>query len=249
MPLKLLSQKLATDSLRDKNILVTGASSGIGKAVAIAAARQGANVILCGRDNPALEQCYDQIIAETDTRPFILPLDLSRLNNKDISLVTQQIETEFDCLHGLVHCAGLLGLRTSLEQFPLSQWQLLLQVNATAPFILTQALLPALRLSGSASILFTSSSVGRIGKAYWGGYAVSKFAVEGLMQVWAEELQGTDAIRVNSINPGAVATKMRAQAYPAEDPSLLRQPQDIAPAYLYLLSDASLDIKGQALTI
>jgi NAD(P)-dependent dehydrogenase (short-subunit alcohol dehydrogenase family) len=117
-------------------------------------------------------------------------------------------------------------------------------VNLTAPFILTRCLLPLLRLSTDASVLFTTSSVGHKGRAFWGAYAAAKFGVEGLAQVLADELEDT-SIRVNLINPGATRTKMRARAYPAEDVSALAAPESLTDYYLYLLGPASKGVTGQ----
>lgn len=122
-----------------------------------------------------------------------------------------------------------------------------MQVNVNAAFMLTHAMLPLLKLSADASVVFTSSGVGRKGRAYWGAYAVSKFATEGLMQVLADELDGMGSARANSINPGATRTSMRLQAYPAENPQNNPLPEDIMPLYLYLMGPDSIGVNGQAL--
>jgi len=121
-----------------------------------------------------------------------------------------------------------------------------MQVNVNATFMLTSALLPLLKLSSDASVVFTSSSVGRKGRAYWGAYAVSKFATEGLMQVLADEVDGVAPVRANSINPGATRTDMRAQAYPGENPASNPLPEAIMPVYLYLMGPDSSGVNGQA---
>ena len=125
-------------------------------------------------------------------------------------------------------------------------WQKVLHVNLTAPFVLTQALLPYLKQSKQPSIIFTSSGVGQIGKAFWGAYSVSKFGTEALSQILCEEL-GHTAARVNCVNPGAVKTKMRLAAYPAENRDRLRKPEEILSPYLYLISDESNGITGKCL--
>ncbi len=126
-------------------------------------------------------------------------------------------------------------------------WMRVMQVNVNAPFLLTKAMMPLLRASSDASIVLLSSSVGRKGRAYWGPYAISKFAVEGMMQVLADEQDGTSNIRVNSLNPGATRTRMRAKAYPNEPVETNPAPDAIMPAFLYLLGPDSQDCNGQAI--
>lgn len=155
------------------------------------------------------------------------------------------IETEFGCLDGILHNASILGPRTPLEQLAGENFAKVMQINVNAMFMLTSALLPLLRLSNDASVIFTSSSVGRKGRAYWGAYAVSKFATEGLMQVMADELEGT-TVRANSLNPGATRTDMRAHAYPGENPLNNPTPDEIMPLYLYLMGPDSTGVTGQA---
>ena len=123
-----------------------------------------------------------------------------------------------------------------------------MQININAIFLLTRALMPLLEAAPSASVVLTSSGVGRRGKAYWGAYAVSKFATEGYMQVLADELAATSNIRVNSLNPGAVNTAMRRAAYPGEPPDTNPAPSELTQAWIYLMSDASREIHGQALS-
>ena len=236
-----------TQPLANKVILVTGASEGIGRATAKAFAQAGATVILSGRNQSRLESCYDDIIAATNTTPSILPFDLSSTETQDYQMITDAIDAQYGQLHGLIHNAGILGKRCDIASLPFDDWQRVLQINLNAPLLLTKAMLPLLRIPETASVLFTSSSVGRQGRAFWGGYAVSKFAIEGLMQVLADELENTSHIRINSFNPGATATAMRHAAFPGEDQTTLPQPESLAPYYIYLMSDASQAIRGQAL--
>lgn len=234
--------------LKDRIILVTGAGDGIGKAAALTFARYGATVLLLGRTVAKLEAVYDMIENEGGQKPAIIPLNLEGATEKDFDQVATAIEDAFGRLDGILHNAAVLGSLTPMEQYEVPVWNKLMQVNVTAPFMLTRALLPLLRQSESASVVFTSSSVGRKGRAYWGAYAVSKFAVEGLMQVLAEELKDDEHnIRVNTINPGATRTTMRAMAYPAENPIHNPTPEDIMPLYLYLMGSDSENITGQAL--
>jgi len=235
------------DSLKDRIILVTGAGDGIGRAAALSFARHGARVILLGKTLEKLEKVYDSIVALKAPEPVILPLDLEKANVENYKMVANSIIEQFGHLDGLLHNAALLGPRSPIAYYSEQAWQQLMQVNVNAAFMLTKALLAALQEAPNASIVFTSSSVGRQGRAYWGAYAVSKFAVEGFSQVLADELRQTSKVRVNCIDPGATRTNMRKDAYPAENPETLTTPDDIMPTYLYLMGEDSLEVTGQSL--
>lgn len=230
--------------LHQRVILVTGAGAGIGRALAKAAAGLGATVILHGRTVSRLEAVYDEIMSHGGPEPAIFPLDLERATGEDYDRLSGAIESQWGRLDGLVQNAGILGSRTPIEHHDVGEWQRVLHVNLTAPFILCRCLLPLLMKSEDASVIFTSSGVGRTGKAYWGAYAVSKFGVEGLSQVLADELENKPRLRVNAINPGATRTAMRAAAYPAEDPDNLKTPEEILGVYLYLLGPESRGVSG-----
>jgi NAD(P)-dependent dehydrogenase (short-subunit alcohol dehydrogenase family) len=240
------SYQATTDALKDKVILVTGAGDGIGKEAALTYARYGATVILLGKTVSKLTTVYDEIIAAGGAEPAIVPLDLKGATAKHYQDMASTIKAEFGKLDGVLHNAGMLGVLSPFEHIDLATWQDIMQVNVTAPMLMTQALLPVLRLATHPSVVFTSSGVGRKGRAFWGPYAVSKFATEGLMQVIADEYENTP-VRVNCINPGATRTKMRSRAYPGEDVSKLKTPADLMWLYLYLMSDDSLAITGQSL--
>ena len=233
--------------LEGKVIAVTGAGDGIGRTAALTFAARGATVILIGRTVTKLEQVYDEIEKNGGAQPAIYPICLNGAVEKDYQDMHDNLSSEFGQLDGLLHNAGELGPRTPIANYKLDNWQKVLQVNLTAEFMMTKALLPLLETSPSASIIFTSSGVGRVGRPFWGAYAVSKFATEGLSQILAAELEGISNIRVNCINPGATRTQMRATAYPAEDPGTLKAPEDIMPTYLYLMGSASEGISGQSL--
>ncbi len=235
------------DILKDRIILVTGASDGIGKTLACHAASLGAQVILHGKNTKKLEAVYDEIEAlENAPRPSIAVLDLATAETESYASLANIIEDEFGRLDGLVHNAGILGERLSIEQYDVVEWQRVLHINLTAPFVLTKVLLPLLRNSADPSIIFTSSGVGRVGKPFWGAYSVSKFGTESLAQMLAAENEHT-SLRVNCINPGATRTKMRLAAYPAEDRDALKTPLDIMPAYIYLLGPESQGVTRQSI--
>lgn len=236
------------DLLNDRVVLVTGAGDGIGRVAALSFAAHGATVILLGRTNSKLEAVYDEIEAAGHPQPVIFEVDLQSAGMEDYRALADAIAAEFGRLDGLLHNASILGERSPISSYKPQLWQEVMQVNVNAEFMLTQALLPMLEAAPAAAVVFTSSGVGRKGRAHWGAYAVSKFATEGLMQVLADELENISTIRVNSLNPGATRTRMRASAYPGEDPGTLKTPQDIMPAYLYLMGDDSAGFTGQAFT-
>ena len=235
------------DLLKDRIILVTGAGDGIGRAAAKSFAAHGATVILLGRTIRKLEFVYDEIIQANHPKPAIYPMNLEGASPKDYEDLAGIIDKEFGRLDGLLHNASMLGKITPLEHYDINQWYQVLQVNLNAPYLLTRACLGLLKQSSDASVIFTSSNVGRKGRAYWGAYAVSKFALEGLMQVLADELEENTSIRVNSLNPGKTRTKMRSDAYPGENPNTLPMPDEIMNTYLYLMSADSRSVHGQAL--
>jgi NAD(P)-dependent dehydrogenase (short-subunit alcohol dehydrogenase family) len=232
--------------LADKTILVTGAGDGIGRSAALHYARYGATVLLLGRTGSKLEGVYDEIEAAGGPTPAIIEMDLATASESSYSNLAGSLGNEFPCLHGILHNAALLGDRRPIANAGYAKWSEVLQVNVNAQFLLTRYLLPLLHMAPAASIIFTSSGVGRVGKAYWGAYAVSKFATEGFMQVLAGELENTSRIRVNSLNPGPTNTAMRRTAYPAETPNANPPPSAIMPAYLFLMGDDSVGFTGRA---
>ncbi len=234
------------DLLKDRIIMVTGAGSGIGRAAAKAYAAHGATVILVGRTVSRLESVYDEIEAAGHPKPAIVPLNFEGAAVKDYEELAMTIEDNFDRLDGLLHNAAILGTRSPIELYDPEIWNKVMHVNATAPFLLSRAMIPLLRKSDDASVIFTSSGVGRRAKPFWGAYAVSKFAIEGLSQMLAEELDDDrHNVRVNSLNPGATRTNMRATAYPAENPQQNPAPENLMPVYLYLMGQDSADVNGQ----
>jgi NAD(P)-dependent dehydrogenase (short-subunit alcohol dehydrogenase family) len=240
------THRAAADELAGRVIAITGASSGLGRAVALACAAHAANVILIGRSLQKLEAVHAEIAARGAAEASIAPLDLEKALAADYDQLADALLERYGRLDGLLHNAAILGTLTPIEHYDVPTWCRVLHVNLTAAFALTQVLLPALKNSADASVVFTASAVGRQGRAYWGAYAVSKFALEGLSQVLAAELENTSAIRVNTLNPGRTRTAMRLQAYPAENPDTLPPPEALTGAYLALLGPASRGVTGRA---
>jgi NAD(P)-dependent dehydrogenase (short-subunit alcohol dehydrogenase family) len=226
-------------------MLITGAGGGLGRALSLACAQAGASVVLAGRSLAKLERVYDEIERMGAPRPALAQIDLALATAVEYDALAAVIEREFGRLDGLVHAAAQLGDRTPLEQHDVPTWCKVLHVNLTAPFILTQVLLPALRKSSDASVIFVSSGVAQKPKPFWGAYAVSKAGLEALQTMWADELEGENNIRINSVNPGRLRTPMRAAAYPAEDPNTVPPPQTVCGVFLYLLSRHGRAIDGQ----
>ncbi len=236
------------DLLQNRVILVTGAGDGIGRTAAKSFAGYGATVVLLGRTVSKLEAVYDEIEGSRHPQPAIYPMNLEGAAPKDYQDLSDTLEREFGRLDGLLHNATNLGSLTPLEHYDLELWAKVMQVNLHAPFLLTRSCLPVLRRSPDPSVVFTSSALGRAGRAYWGAYAISNFALEGMMQVLAQELESKPQIRVNSLDPGWVRTAFYTRAYPARDPSTLPAPEDIMSTYLYLLGPDSRGVTGQSLT-
>ncbi|MGD8935224.1 MAG: YciK family oxidoreductase [Thiogranum sp.] len=239
----------ATTLLRGRIILITGAGSGIGAAVAERCAAHGATIILLDKVVRNLEQVYDRIEAAGAPQAAIYPMDLEGATEKDYFDLAATIEKEFGRLDGLLHNAAMLGALIPVGHFESELWYRILQINLNAPFLLTRACLAPLMQSPDASVVFSSDSVGRKGKAYWGAYGVSKAGCENFMQILADELETNTRIRVNSLDPGPVATAMRNLAYPGENPERLARPDDVVLPYLYLLGPDSGGINGQQFDI
>jgi len=236
----------SNDALKEKVILVTGAGDGIGKVAAIEYAKHGATVILLGKTVAKLEAVYDEIVALGAPQPAIVPLDMKGATKQHHRDLAATIENEFGRLDGLLNNASIIGSLGPLEHFCVSTFENIMKVNVTAQAVLTKSLFPLLRKAPHASIVFTSSGVGREGREFWGAYAISKFATEGMMQTWSKEVGKTN-IRINCINPGATRTAMRAIAFPGEDKDKLKTPADLMPTYLYMMSDDSIGVNGQSI--
>jgi NAD(P)-dependent dehydrogenase (short-subunit alcohol dehydrogenase family) len=242
------SNPLPEKSLKDKVILVTGPTSGIGYALSKQAAQLGATIILLGKDVKKLEKVYDEIVQLGGPEPAIHPCNLLKLSPENISDIPFAIEKLFGKLDGLVHNAADINRLAGLEHYPPWVWQSIMQVNLNAPFLLTQALLPLLRKSTASSIVFALDNES-IGKAYWGAYSAAKAGLQAFSQMLASELDNTPSIRVNNVSLTQVHTKLRRRVFPAEAVESLMSIDDAAQPFLYLLSDASADITGQTLVV
>lgn len=237
--------KAQTNCLKDKIILVTGAGDGIGAVAAKTYAEYGATVILLGKTEAKLVKVYDDIVASGFPQPAIITLDLETALNDQYMELAYKVEQEFGHIDGLLHNAAMFGGLIPITQFDNDLWDTITKINLHAPFLLSKAMVPLLNKSQDASMIFTSSSVAREGRAYWGAYGVTKAAADNLMGILADELEVDTPIRVNSIDPGKVRTRMRALAYPGEDPMTVPAPEEIMDAYLYLMSVESKKINGK----
>lgn len=240
--------KVKQNELNSKVILVTGANKGFGLSISMDLAKAGATVIMLGRDLSSLEYAYDAVVDAGYMEPILYPLDLEGASPENYQELQDNIIEKFNRLDGLIHNAAILGTQMPIDQYDIKLWYSTLQINLSAPFMLTQFLIPALKKSDDARILFLSSSVGRKARAYWGAYSVSKFGLEGLAMTLSEELEKTK-IKVNTINPGKMRTEMRRTAYPAEDASTLPKPEEKSSVIVYLLSKEAERINGEQLSI
>lgn len=230
--------------LDNKTILITGAGAGIGKAVALDCAKRGATVILLGKTIHKLEQVYDEITASGGTMPAIYPMDLEGASADDYQDLGKNVEKEFGKLDGLFNNAGWLGASTPLETYDTELWYRIMQINLNAAFMLTRACIPLIKKSDSGAIVFTTDDKN---SAYWGAYGVAKAGLKSFMQILADELVSNN-IAVNAIDPGPVHTNFRTRAYPGEDPSSLKKPDDVSAMFSYLLSGDCDGVTGKTFT-
>lgn len=231
--------------LKEKVILITGAGGGLGSTAALALAELGAHIILLDKIIPRLEKIYDAILAAGAPEPVMYPFDLGGANEAEYEELAHVIAGKYGTLDGLLHSALQFNYFAPLSLLKSNEWGHALNVNLNAPFLLTRVLLPVMQNSDHASIVFTSDSSARHGKAYTGAYGVSKIALEGLAKILADELEAGGKVRVNILVPGAVDSPFRQKAYPAEDKTLLAPMTSLKPVYRYLFSDESLGVTGQ----
>lgn len=233
--------------LRDRVILVTGATRGLGRAAALAFAARGATVVLLGRDNDALEAAYDAIEAAGGPQPAAIPFDLQAAGTRQFDELAYAIESKLGHLDGILHSASHFEKLSPLEQQTVDEWTRTLRVNLVAPAALNQACSRLLRASPDASVVLTSETHGHAPAAFWGAYGVSKSALEFLMRAQALEWSELPNLRVNAIVPGPVESPLRMRTHPGELASQLRDPAGLIPAYLYLMGPDSRGVSGTVL--
>jgi NAD(P)-dependent dehydrogenase (short-subunit alcohol dehydrogenase family) len=245
--LNLSSYQPDAEQLKGRNILITGAGDGIGRALAIGFARYGATVILLGRKVKKLETVYDEIENAGYPQPAIYPLDLEKAPNEAFDQLGQVLAENFQQLDGVIHNAAILGAHTPMVLVEPQIWQRVIQTNLTAPYLITRSCYPLLKAAPSASLIFTTDAVAQQGRAYWGPYAVTKAGLDNFMQILADEWENNTSIRVNSLDPGPVLTLLRRQAFPGENPDALPTPEDSLLPFLYLIDGQHHALRGQRL--
>lgn len=238
----------AADSLRDRVVLVTGASGGLGRATALAAAAAGATVVLLGRKVRPLEALYDEIEKAGAPTPAIYPMDLAGASAKDHADLAAAVERQCGRLDGIVHAAAQFDSLQPFEQQTAEEWARTQQVNVGAPFLLTGACLPLLKRSADAAVVFVFDDVERVGRAFWGGYGVAKHALLGLASIVHQETEGS-SVRTHALLPGPLRTTLRRAAYFGEDTLALPPPAQAGAAAAWLLGGAAAPMRGKALDL
>ena len=233
----MISKKLGL--LKDKNILITGASKGIGRSLAVNLSKHKANVILLARNEDLLDSLYDEIKEKYNTNPMIIGCDLSQFEEDKAQEIANVVSKNYKCLDALINNASILKKMSSVNDFDLKSWKKVLNVNLTSAFLLSKYLMPLMMDSELPRIIFTSSGVANKGKAYWGAYSVSKAGIKNLSEILNDELNSLTNFKVFNFNPKETRTEMRALAYPAENPSSVKAPDELINYYLWMLSERS----------
>lgn len=239
----------APGSFTGRAVLVTGAGDGLGRSVALGAARCGAEVILLGRTVRKLEATHDRIVEAGGPPPAIYPMDLSGAGIDDYAELAGRIDQAYGRLHGIVHAAAVFSGLAPLAHLAPEDWLRTVHVNLTAPFLVTRACLPLLQRVPDAAVALVSDALGRRARAYWGAYAVSKFGIEGLASVLAEEVESAGTPRVVCVNPGPMRTGLRRSAFPAEPPDTAPEPHAVAGGVLFALDPAAPIAHGASVDI
>lgn len=225
--------------MKNKVILITGANKGIGKTLSLEFSKMGVNIVLLGRNEESLDSVYDEIITTTSTKPLIIKCDLSNIDNKSAKQINDEIMGVYGRLDGVIFNAAKLGKMSTIEDYEEDIWKEVFNINLHSAFIISKEILPALKAAPNGRIIFTSSGVAEVGKAFWGAYSASKFAVKGLAEILRDELDTTSNVKVFNYDPGKTRTSMRALAYPAENPQDLKEPKVLFNDYLWFFSDES----------
>jgi NAD(P)-dependent dehydrogenase (short-subunit alcohol dehydrogenase family) len=235
----------APDLLKGRVILVTGAGQGLGRAAALAYAAHGATVVLLGRSTAKLEKVYDEIVAAGGAMPAIFPMDLAAAADNHFDALAQAIAHQLRRLDGILHCAADFNSLSPLQLQTIPQWQQLLKVNTIAPFALNRATEHLLKASPDASVILVGETHGHHPAAYWGGFAVSKAALEAYARIQAEEWADAANLRVNLFIPGPINSPQRAKSHPGEIKESLHQMEDVAKTLLYLMGPDSRERRGE----
>jgi len=235
-----------SDKLKKHVYLITGAAGAVGSALALALGTAGATTILVDRNSKGLDVTYDQITDAGGAEPIKLELDLASAGMPQYEEMAELIRKEFGRMDGIIHCAVETGTLTPLQQYSMDMLNKTLLVNLSAPYMLTRCCLDLLREADDACVIFSSTDVARQAKAYWGGYSISGYAMEGLAQIWADELETNTAVRINTLDTGPVKSLLRARIFPGEDPASLPLANSVVPGYLHLLTS---DLNGVALRV
>ena len=225
--------------MKNKVILITGANKGIGKTLSLEFSKMGVNIVLLGRNEESLDSVYDEIITTTSTKPLIIKCDLSNIDINSAKQISDEIMGVYGRLDGVVFNAAKLGKMSTIEDYEEDIWKEVFNINLHSAFIISKEILPALKAAPNGRIIFTSSGVAEVGKAFWGAYSASKFAVKGLAEILRDELYTTSNVKVFNYDPGKTRTSMRALAYPAENPQDLKEPKVLFNDYLWFFSDES----------
>ena len=225
--------------MKNKVILITGANKGIGKMLSLEFSKMGVNIVLLGRNEESLDSVYDEIITTTSTKPLIIKCDLSNIDINSAKQISDEIMGVYGRLDGVIFNAAKLGKMSTIEDYEEDIWKEVFNINLHSAFIISKEILPALKAAPNGRIIFTSSGVAEVGKAFWGAYSASKFAVKGLAEILRDELDTTSNIKVFNYDPGKTRTSMRALAYPAENPQDLKEPKVLFNDYLWFFSDES----------
>ena len=225
--------------MKNKVILITGANKGIGKTLSLEFSKMGVNIVLLGRNEESLDSVYDEIITTTSTKPLIIKCDLSNIDINSAKQISDEIMGVYGRLDGVIFNAAKLGKMSTIEDYEEDIWKEVFNINLHSAFIISKEVLPALKAAPNGRIIFTSSGVAEVGKAFWGAYSASKFAVKGLAEILRDELDTTSNVKVFNFDPGKTRTSMRALAYPAENPQDLKEPKVLFNDYLWFFSDES----------